>query len=179
MESWDNCENALLQCFETALPAEFDTALRFGKWMRLRLVPIQKIGIVTHVMLFATDITQQKQSELEVRLALQKAEQSEIRLVEAQKATKVGSWETNLNTLEVIWSVETYHIFEVNENNFQASHQSFLAFVHVDDKVLVDNAFSLSYSHQNYNTLEHRIVASNGKIKYVEERWKIVFDAKG
>lgn len=108
--------------------------------------------------------------------AKNKIEASEIRLIEAQEAAKVGSWETDLPTLEVIWSEETYTIFELDSKVFQPTHQSFLNQVHPDDKEIVDNAFRNSFLSKDYNSIEHRIITSKGNIKYVEERWKVLFN---
>ena len=126
-----------------------------------------------------TDITVLKQAEQELIKAKEKAEESEERLLEAQKASKVGSWETDLSNFKVIWSEETYRIFEINSNTFQASHEAFLNFVHPDDKKNVDDAFVKSLSTKDYNSIEHRIITSKDTIKYVIERWKIVFNEQG
>lgn len=106
-------------------------------------------------------------------------EASEFRLLEAQRAAKVGNWQTDLATLKVIWSAETYRIFELDEAHFEPTHQSFLSFVHPDDKALVDEAFVSSFSSKVYNAIEHRILTSKGNLKYVEERWKISFNELG
>lgn len=111
--------------------------------------------------------------------AKKKIEENEIRLKEAQKAAKVGSWQTDLETLEVNWSDETYAIFELDANSFSPTHESFLSFVHPDDVQIVDEAFRASFFNTGYNAVEHRIITARGNIKYVEERWKIVFNEQG
>lgn len=115
------------------------------------------------------DITQHKKIEADLS-------KSETLLTEAQRVTKVGSWETNLQTFEVTWSAETYRIFETDSNVFEASHTSFLKFVHPDDKEKVDDAFIQSFKNKDINSIEHRIITANQNIKYVEERWHIQFD---
>lgn len=115
-------------------------------------------------------------AKMEIIKSKEKAELNESRLIEAQTATKVGSWQTDLFNLKVIWSEETFHIFELNSKSFQASHQAFLDFVHPEDRVKVDEAFKNSFSTDNYNYIDHRVITASGKIKYVEERWRIVKD---
>jgi len=68
------------------------------------------------------------------------------RLMTAQAVAKVGSWETNVLTLDVWWSEETYRIFEVDPETFSPSHSSFLSFVHPEDRAAVDEAFRKSLS---------------------------------
>ncbi len=118
------------------------------------------------------DVTVDKESEQVLR-------ESEHRLVEAQSVTKVGSWETDLTNLKVIWSLETCRIFEIAPEESNTSHQNFLTFVHPDDRDEVDAAFVASLSLHTVNTIEHRIVTSSGTIKTVEERWRMISDDKG
>ncbi|MCG9881401.1 MAG: PAS domain S-box protein [Bacteroidia bacterium] len=125
------------------------------------------------------DITERTESELELQVAKRKSEESELRLNEAQFITKVGSWETDLSNLDVIWSEETFHIFEVDPKKFDPSHQAFLSFVHPDDIEKVDAAFRSSFYSNTYNTIEHKIITSKGNLKFIEERWKIVFNENG
>ncbi|MDP3930622.1 MAG: PAS domain S-box protein, partial [Bacteroidota bacterium] len=125
------------------------------------------------------DITTRIESEKELKNAKLKSEESEMRLNEAQLITKVGSWETDLLNLNVIWSEETYHIFELDFKSFEASHKAFLSFVYPDDVFKVDEAFMASFTTKGYNYIEHRIITAKGNLKFVEERWKIVYNETG
>ncbi len=106
----------------------------------------------------------------------EKAEKNEARLIDAQTVAKVGSWETNLTTMEVIWSDETYKIFELDKDSFKNSHPSFLNYVHKDDIERIEDVFAKSFSSKEYNSTKHRIITPSGKLKYVEERWHIIHD---
>lgn len=125
------------------------------------------------------DITERKEIINELVRAKEKAEESERRLVIAQGVTKVGSWETDLQTLEVVWSEETYKIFGTDHLSFQASHPAFLEFVHPEDKEKVDKAFLESFTKTGINVVEHRILPVGNSVKYVEERWQIHSDLNG
>ena len=118
------------------------------------------------------DITERRQAE-EARAL------SEERLSEAQAVTKVGSWETDLATLQVAWSTEVYRIFDIDPDSFQASHPAFLAFVHPEDRARVDAALFESFDRRTLNAIEHRIVTPGGLVKFVEERWRIYRDEQG
>ncbi len=109
-------------------------------------------------------------------LDITERKKSERRLLEAQSAAKIGSWETDLSNLSVYWSDETFSIFELDKSIFKPTHHSFLDVVHPEDRQKVDNAFKSSFVTSVYNTIQHRILTPNGKIKFVEERWKVSFD---
>ncbi|MBI5540820.1 MAG: PAS domain S-box protein [Bacteroidia bacterium] len=120
---------------------------------------------------FNVDITRLKQIEIELIKAKEKAEKNERKLIEAQAVAKVGSWETNLITMDVIWSDETYKIFGLNKEQFKNTHISFLDYVHPDDIDRIEDVFTKSFSSKDYNSVQHRIITPLGEIKHVEERW--------
>jgi len=101
------------------------------------------------------------------------------RLITAQAVAKVGSWETNVSTLEVSWSEETYRIFEADPATFTLSHGAFLSFVHPEDRAAVDDAFRKSLSVRETRSVDHRILLPSGRIKYVTETWRTVGGGDG
>ena len=105
--------------------------------------------------------------------------QSEARLVEAQALSKIGSWETVMADMSVIWSRETFSIFDIEPGQFCSTHAGFLQFVHPDDMEKVSKAFDDSLSTTVINTVDHRIITQTGSLKYVEERWRIIPDQNG
>lgn len=128
---------------------------------------------------YTIDITENKNIELELIRAKEKAENNEIRLMEAQAVTKVGSWETDLSNLNVFWSEETFKIFDLDSDTFSPHHNTFLEYVHPDDRERVDEAFKDSFSTERFNKVEHKIITARGNIKFIEERWRVVKDNEG
>ncbi len=115
----------------------------------------------------------------EGKLAAEKIRESEARLAASQSVAKVGSWETDLINFDVIWSDETCRIFGVDNNLTQTTHENFLKFVYPDDKEKVDKAFLDSFTSDSINSIEHRIIAADGVIKDIEERWLFAIDENG
>ena len=105
-------------------------------------------------------------------------ETERARLIAAQSVASIGSWETDLATLATHWSAETHHIFETPEH-FRPTHAAFLELVHPDDRAAVDEAFARSLADNAPGAIEHRLLLSDGRIKFVEERWRVVCDEQG
>lgn len=105
--------------------------------------------------------------------------QNEIRLKEAQKIAKVGSWELEFPGFELSWSDEIFRIFEIDPNDFQPSYEYFLNTVHPDDRRMIDAAFSTSLKHKTPYSIEHRLLMKDGRIKYVHEIGETIFDDQG
>jgi len=118
-------------------------------------------------------------TELQLRRALTTQEQlthelekQNRELVDAQAVAKVGSWVTDIRTLDVRWSLEVHRIFQTDPEHFDVTHGSFLERVHPDDRAAVDAAFEASMSHTDPCVIEHRIVLPSGEVRLLEERWQ-------
>ncbi len=115
---------------------------------------------------FYQDITQVKEKDKLIEL-------NEARLIEAQAVANVGSWETDLVSLHIIWSLQTYKIFEEDPATFQPTQAAFLDFIHPQDRDKVDRAFTESFQSNDRCEIQHRIITKSGQVKWVEERWRI------
>ena len=116
-----------------------------------------------------------QKSERLQRATVEQLSLEKTRLLETQAVARVGSWETDLATRAVIWSEETHRIFETSPATFHPTHQGFLDLVHPDDRAAVDAAFVRSIRELGTRGIEHRVLMPDGRIKFVEERWLIVF----
>lgn len=101
------------------------------------------------------------------------------KLHESQEVANVGSWETDLATMETAWTPETYRIFEVAPDQFHPTHERFLECVHPDDRERVRGAFLESFGREGPFRLEHRVLQPDGRTKHLEERWQTFSDAAG
>jgi PAS domain S-box-containing protein len=157
------------------------------RWMLVRGLPLRDgDGHTVKWIGTCTDIDEVKQaqeaalrSESVQRALAAELETERARLIAAQAVASIGSWETDLTTLGTVWSAETHHIFETDADHFHPTHAAFVQRVHPEDRVAVDNAFARTREQSSSDTIEHRIVMPDGRIKFVEERWRIVCDAQG
>ncbi len=120
-----------------------------------------------------------KSSEREQRHIAAQLERERTRLVEAQEMGKIGSWEAELQSMNVIWSDQTHRIFETDPSRFHATRPKFREFIHPEDRAKVDAAFVASLERQSPSTVEYRIVMPDGRVKIVEERWQAFHDEEG
>lgn len=118
-------------------------------------------------------------SEREQRVLAQALEIERSRLLAAQEVAKLGSWETDIASLAVNWSSETYRIFERDPETFRPDHESFLQLVHPEDRREVETAFAASLQQREVKEAQHRIVTPEGRVKHVLERWRVFHDANG
>jgi PAS domain S-box-containing protein len=127
--------------------------------------PLRAVG--THV-----NISEIKQIEQALRV-------SQSSLAEAQRIAKLGSWELNLRTDELVWSDEVYRIFEIDKASFQATCEAFLDCIHPEDRERVSRAFIESLSQNKPYDIIHRLNLPQGRIKYVHELSETQCDGEG
>lgn len=119
------------------------------------------------------DITEKKKTE-------QKIKDSEAILNQAQTIAKIGSWSFNLMTKEVVWSRETYRIFEISENLF--GEELYLAYrnsVFENDRPILDGLIKNALETGNGYHYEHQIMGKDGTIKDIIGISEVINDAQG
>lgn len=106
-------------------------------------------------------------------------QRSTSRLKEAQRLASIGHWELDLVTNVLIWSDETYAIFELDPAK-PPRYETFLNIIHPDDREKVNKAYTESVQRkERYYRTTHRLQMSDGRVKHVHERGETHFSATG
>jgi PAS domain S-box-containing protein len=120
----------------------------------------------------ARDMKKEKEAELDLI-------SSNKLLDESQNIAKIGSWKFNLITKELIWSKGHYKIFDLEE---LPSDQLYIAYrkkIHVDDLESLDEVLNNSLTTGADLYYNHRILFSDGSLKYVVGVGKAYRNEKG
>jgi PAS domain S-box-containing protein len=172
-------------------PSEDEMRLRRAdgeyRWFLVRTAPLRngqgKIVKWYGVSIDIEDRNRMEQalraSERDQRRTAEQLGKERARLVEAQEVAKIGSWEAELQSLNVIWSEQTHRIFETDPSRFHPTRPKFREYIHPEDRAKVDAAFAASLDQASACTVEYRIVMPDGRVKFLEERWKAFLDGKG
>jgi len=130
------------------------------------------IVILLFGILLAAQISRQARTNQVLR-------ESEARLNEAQSIAKLGSCELNLVTGRLIVSDEIMKIFEIDRSQFGASYEAFLAAVHPEDREAENKAYTDSIANKSPYVIEHRLLMTDGRIKFVRKQCQTDFDGSG
>jgi PAS domain S-box-containing protein len=118
------------------------------------------------------DITHRKKIEEELEIKKQS-------LAEAQRIARLGNWDWNIVTNELYWSDEIYRIFGLKSQEFGATYEAFLDFVHPDDRPLVESSVDAALQENKPYSIDHRIALPDGSERIVHEQAEVMRDETG
>lgn len=173
-EGYARLRDAVARAAQTGTPFELELQLLradgSARWVTSR-GEAERDGGGQVVLVRGTvhDITEHRQAEEALR-------QSEANLNRAQEIAHVGSWHLDVKSNQLTWSDEVFRIFGVAKDT-ALTYEAFVAFIHADDKLRVDEAWRDTMAGAPYD-IEHRIVV-DGRIKWVREQASVTFDEKG
>ena len=141
------------------------------------LVDGEVMGFIAHV----TDVSHMKQTEAALRaeaslreIALAKLRDSESRLVEAQRLSRVGNWEWEIAPDITIWSEELYRIFERDPQRLPPTFAEHPNLYSAKSWERLQSAVSTSLQTGEPYTLELEYVRAEGKLGWLEARGEAV-----
>ena len=106
-------------------------------------------------------------------------ETSNTRLQMAQEAGRMGVWEWDLRTDEIVWSEALEHLWGLPTGGYDGRYESFQAMVHPDDFPRVEETINNALTSGSYE-LEHRILrAGTGEVRWIVARGDLIRDEGG
>lgn len=123
-ESRQLAKEALQKCFATKESQEIENGLNFERWVRSRIVPVIVNDEVTHVMIFATDLSERKKAELKLKQSEEKH-----RILTENISDAIALVNKNLEIDYQSPSAERI----LGYNNEETELKSIFKFIHPDD----------------------------------------------
>lgn len=132
-----------------------------GNWLDV-LSSTESIELAGEVLVLSTvvNITERKRIERELI-------RGRKNLADAQKLSKIGSWEFNLENNELHWSEQLFDIYELRAMPFDELIKAFRKKMHPDDLINFDKAIKRASETNKPVIYEHRIILNNGNIRYL------------
>jgi hypothetical protein len=134
---------------------------------------------VQHRTAQLVSVNRQLQQEIDERCRAEAAFQaSRERLVLAQQVGKIGTYECNIQTGELIWTQEMEALFGLTPGSFEGSYEHWLKRLHPDERTQADIAMQLTITQGADLDTELRIMLPDGRIRWVAAKAKI-FSGEG
>ena len=158
---------------ETGDPYQFDERLRRAdgayRWFRVRGRCLHDAhGHVVRWYVLLTDIDEGKRAEAQV-------EQAYLRLAEAQRLSKTGSFITDLVADDHNWSEETFRIFEFDPSA-KVTVQMIRDIIHPEDLPSFDAMIARAMTGEDVDFV-FRIGTSRGAVKYIRGMARVMLQS--
>ncbi|MBF0621613.1 MAG: diguanylate cyclase [Magnetococcales bacterium] len=82
----------------------------------------------------------------------------------------LGTWDWNISKNQLFWSDKVFSIFGTSQQQFKERYESFLDFVHPDDRADVKAAVTESIEFRSFYQIVHRIVRPDGQERMILQR---------
>lgn len=128
---------------------------------------------ITQILRNAIRLQEIEMQRIQTELALK---ESEARLAEAQRISKLGNWECNYNDRSFYWSVEMYRIFNKDPKNYTPTLENIFENFHPDDRKAIKDMLKRASEGEEFK-LDFRFNTPGESQKYGNTQGHMVFDA--
>jgi PAS domain S-box-containing protein len=157
-----------------------------GRWLESWIYPvIDQNGNVQQLAVIHQDVTEKMATQVAlVKSATErKAAEEKLRLISerlslAVKAGKIGVWEWIPGTEEIQWDETAEKIYGAIPKLLPKTVKSFNELVHPDDRDLVYLTITDALRHQKSYRVDHRLLRSDGDIRWVQMTGVAVYNNK-
>jgi PAS domain S-box-containing protein len=161
-------EQQLRRCAAERVPVQFETRThRLQRWLQVRVYPFAE-----GISVFFQDISEAKEREEKLRSSLD-------RLATAHKAARMGTFEWNVKTSQIIWSEETYRIHGLTREDFDGQFDTWVKSIHPEDLQVVLAKIQKALAEKSEYYAEYRVVWPNGEIHWFGGHGQVMLDERG
>ncbi|MDE5423085.1 PAS domain S-box protein [Ancylomarina sp. DW003] len=131
-------------------------------WFHTTKVPlIPSNGELSQVLVVATDITRQKQTEETIR-------QIKDRLQLATQTANIGIWDLNIATNKLIWDEAMYSLYGITRDTFSGVYEAWEAGLHPDDRDRAENELQMALRGEKKFDTVFRVLWPDNSVHYLK-----------
>jgi PAS domain S-box-containing protein len=150
------------------------------RWQPLEIDLLKELAIQVGIAIRQAELYQQAQNELSERRRVEaELRQSEEQLQLALSASRMGTWNWNIQTGKISWSDNLEALFGMEPGEFDGSFEMFLARLHQDDRDRLITAVDRAIATGEDYDIEFRVVYPNGTIRWALSQGKVFYDQHG
>ena len=140
---------------------------------------LERASIKAENKLLLQEIQARKEAETKLLKSQQELNQAINLLYVALQASQGGSFNLDLVNQKFNWGPLMYPLFHTTPERFDGSFDAFLAYVHPDDRRLLNIDSFRAFRSDRISFLDFRIVLPNGIIQYMSCRGKLITKNEG
>jgi PAS domain S-box-containing protein len=136
-------------------------------------------GFVYGLMTHGVNVTREVGARQQLEARTGELVRTHTRLRLAAEAGRLGAWEWEVKTGQVIWSPELERIHGLEPGVFPGTFEGYQSDIHPEDRDRVLGEIARTVVERQPHQLEYRIVPPDGRVRWVEARGQIFLDAAG
>ncbi|PSB05127.1 PAS domain-containing protein [Merismopedia glauca] len=149
-------------------------------WQPLEIDLLKELVAPVSIALRQAQLYQQVQRDLVERQQIEaELRESEEHLRVALEASRMGTWDWNLQTGQIFWSDNLEALFGLETGEFDGSYPMFVSVVHPDDRERMQLSINHAISTGADYNIEFRVVYPNGYIRWALSQGKVFYDPNG
>ena len=130
--------------------------------------PKGEIGVIGALMVFA-DITRLQQMQMEQAKGFIELQETQRRLMEAQRLGRMGNWELDVATQKLWWSEGIFELFGLDSTTFDGRHETLLSLIHPDDRARYNEQREIAWRDGIEFETEYRIITPAGEVRWMHQ----------
>ena len=140
--------------------------------LTVKNVPIVINGKVTGIYGIAKDVTERRRIE-------QKAHESKARLTQALDAARMGIWDYNVSTGEMMWSARAEELYGLKPGTFSGSLEAAFEFLRPEQREFASQELRNAIKHGGAYDSEYQIVHPDGTVRWIASKGEVLNDPTG
>lgn len=149
-------------------------------WQSLEIDLLKELATQLGIALRQAELYQQSQAELAERTRVEaKLRESEESLRLALEASRMGTWDWNIESGQIRWSNNLEAMFGLEAGAFDGSFQMFSDRIHPDDRDRVLAAVEQAIATGDDYEIEFRVVYPNGTVRWALSQGKVFYNRDG
>ena len=108
-----------------------------------------------------------------------KLEESEQRLSLALQSGKVGIWEYDVRTQQLIWDDTMFRLYGAKQEDFSGAYDAWSTRLHPDDRETTERTLNDAIMGKTVYAPDFRVVWPNGEVHYIKGHALVVRDSNG
>lgn len=141
---------------------------------------VRSLGALTDIALErAALFARESEARGQLEAINQELSHREAQLAEAQKISRIGSWDWDFATDRTRWSNELFEIFGMEPGDTHLGFEGYMSAVHPEDRDFVESTIRQSIETREGFQYGHRIVRSDGSVRVLEARGRLMLDPDG
>ena len=125
-------------------------------------------SVIGALMVFA-DITRLQQMQMDQAKGFIELQETQRRLMEAQRLGHLGNWELDVPTQKLWCSEEIYHLFGLDRATFDGRHETLMSLIHPDDRAQYEEKRQAAWREGVDFEAEYRIITPSGEVRWLHQ----------